>query len=201
MAYSMAFGDGKHALLSLSSMVEPSALMREQLHISQNQLRRHQPQQQQRSSSSSLSKKLDTMELPKTLQDVVRQKSRAIVVTETEKPFRIVDVNQCWEGLCGYTHKEARGKTLGSLLQGPETNVAAATGLISHLLQGCGDEAGVVLTNYTKEGRRFYNRIRVGPIVEPTSGRVTHFVGVLEELYDYHPNDNNNNNNQQQMRL
>jgi PAS domain S-box-containing protein len=177
MAYSLAFGD--NSAFGLSSMVEPSALMREQLQISQNQLRRRSPHQ------------LDTMELPKTLADVVRQKSRAIVVTETKKPFRIVDVNACWEGLCGYSFTEARGKTLGSLLQGPDTNAVAATGLIAHLLNG-EQEAGAVLTNYTKGGRRFFNRIRVGPIVD-ASGSVTHFVGVLEELKDY--------NIQQQMKL
>ena len=199
MVYAMAFGDEQKLPLCKSSMVEPSALMKEQLRISHNQLRRpsltvSSPLSFSGGRTVTTSRHqqhhhLDTMELPKTLADVKRQKSRAIVVTETCKPFRIVDVNQCWEGLCGYSFSEARGKTLGSLLKGPETNAVAATALIAHLLRG-EPEAGTVLTNYTKQGRAFQNRIRVGPLVDATTGVVTHFVGVLEELV---VNDSNKN--------
>jgi len=38
------------------------------------------------------------------------------------------------------------------------------------------------LTNYTKEGREFRNRIRVGPLYDASGEHITHFVGVLEEL-------------------
>jgi len=171
MAYTLSFGDDR--AFSLSSMVEPSALMQQQLQYSQDQLR-SSPQQQKPKIY-----KMDNSALPKTLEDVMRQKSRAIVVTETAKPFKVVDVNECWEDLCGYSFTEARGKTLGSLLKGPATNQVAATGLVAHLLAG--EEAGAVLTNYTKEGREFRNRIRVGPLFDE-SDNITHFVGVLEEI-------------------
>jgi PAS domain S-box-containing protein len=175
MAYSVSFGDDR--AFSLSSMVEPSALMQQQLQYSQDQLRRSSPQQQKPKIY-----KMDNSALPKTLEDVMRQKSRAIVVTETAKPFKVVDVNECWEDLCGYSFTEARGKTLGSLLKGPATNQVAATGLVAHLLAG--EEAGAVLTNYTKEGREFRNRIRVGPLFDE-SDNITHFVGVLEEIKEH----------------
>jgi PAS domain S-box-containing protein len=122
---------------------------------------------------------LDTAPLPRTLADAFRVKSRAVVVTEAVKPFRVADVNLCWEKLCGYTYCEAKGKTLGSLLQGPETDVVSATALIAKLFQG--EEAGTTLINYTKEGRRFVNRIRVGPLMDDV-GNVTHFVGILQEI-------------------
>lgn len=64
---------------------------------------------------------------------------------------------------------------------GPETDPAAATGLIHQLLQG--NEACTTITNYTKEGRRFRNRIRVGPL-KNKNGEITHFVGVLQEIKD-----------------
>ena len=184
MAYSLSFGDDHQGF---SSMVEPSALMQQQLKFSQNQLRR--PASSSSSSHNNTNEdqlvnskhtKSDNMALPKTLGDVLRQKSRAIVVTETEKPFRVVDVNECWSGLCGYSFSESYGKTLGSLLKGPATNEVAATGLVAHLLQG--QEAGAVLTNYTKEGRPFRNRIRVGPLYDESGTNITHFVGVLEEI-------------------
>jgi len=185
MAYSLSFGDGSSNIFS--SMAEPSALMQQQLRYSQDQLR-HDSHHSRLSVSASVkvTKKaanVDTSALPRTLRDVRRQKSRAIVVTETTKPFRVVDVNECWEGLCGFTLSEARGQTLGKLLKGPATNQVAATGLVTHLLHG--DEAGAVLTNYTKNGREFRNRIRVGPLYDDETGtRITHFVGVLEEIID-----------------
>lgn len=66
-------------------------------------------------------------------------------------------------------------------MTGPETDPGAATGLINQLLQG--NEAGTTITNYTKQGRRFRNRIRVGPLKD-ADGKVTHFVGVLQEVKD-----------------
>lgn len=153
--------------------------MKRQLEFSKDQLRHSAKHTQHQKKYQ----KVDQLALPQTLEEIMRQKSRAIVVTEPTKPFRVVDVNECWEGLCGFTFSEARGKTLGSLLKGPATNQVAATGLVAHLLQG--QEAGAVLTNYTKEGREFRNRIRVGPVYEDDSRtKITHFVGVLEEIQE-----------------
>lgn len=83
-------------------------------------------------------------------------------------------------GACGYSFLESRGKSLGSLLKGEETDALAATNLISKLLQGEKD-VGTTLVNYNKDGRRFTNRVRVGPIYDEDHN-VTHFVGVLQEV-------------------
>jgi PAS domain S-box-containing protein len=126
-------------------------------------------------------KRVDTGPLPRSLEDALRpNKSRSIVVTEKQAPFRVVDVNSCWEQLCGYTYVESKGKTLGSLLRGPETDPLIATGMIAKLLQG-EDEVGATIINYTKYGRPFRNRIRVGPL-RNEFGDVTHFVGLLQEI-------------------
>jgi PAS domain S-box-containing protein len=140
--------------------------MQEQLRKSENQLR------------VNLVSEPDKDPLPRTFEHAVRPTSRAIVVTEAFPPFKVVDVNKAWEGLCGYTFVESKGKTLGDLLKGPETDTCAATALVNQLMNG--EEAGTVLTNYTKAGRRFRNRLRVGPLVDE-SGRTSHFVGVLQE--------------------
>lgn len=138
----------------------------------------------QRSSSSSAS-------LPKTLQDALRPSSNAIVVTETSAPFRVVNVNKAWEELCGYTYVESKGKSLGSLLKGDETDRVAITAMVNKLLHG--EEATAVVTNYTKEGRKFRNRIHVGPLyangndeaspaIDLLSAKPSFFVGVLKEV-------------------
>jgi len=105
---------------------------------------------------------------------------RAIVVTEASNPFRIVSVNTAWEELCGFSAAECHGKTL-KCLQGPETDNEAVATLMTQLKRG--EEAGTVLTNYSKSGRKFQNLLRVGPL-KSDHGEVTHVVGVLTELIE-----------------
>jgi len=119
---------------------------------------------------------------------------RAIVVTEACAPFQIAHVNNSWEQLCGYTLDEIKGQTL-ACIQGPETEKKDMTDFLGRLLE-VGEEKGVdhaaninanmgtVLTNYTKHGRKFYNRLRMGPLTDH-GGNVTHFVGVLCEVQDH----------------
>lgn len=173
MGYSLSFAHESDNFMDLSSKLfldMPDKRMQEQLTISQDQLR-HQ---------DSDNAPWDDVPLPRTLEDALRPTNRAVVITETSLPFRIVEVNTAWEGLCGYPFVECQGKTLGSLLGGPETDKSAVTAVVSQLLRG--EEAGTVLTNYTKDGRKFRNRLRVGPLKD--GDLTTHFVGVLQEIHD-----------------
>lgn len=119
--------------------------------------------------------------LPRTLREALSPSNEAIVITESSKPFNVFDVNGAWEGLCGYSYAESKGKSLGLLLRGEKTETCTVTALI-HQLFVHGEEATAVLTNYTKEGRKFHNRLRVGPIYDEDTGDVSHFVGVLKEV-------------------
>jgi PAS domain S-box-containing protein len=128
--------------------------------------------------------------LPKTLRDALRPSSLAIVVTETKAPFRVVNVNQAWEDLCGFTFLESKGRSSGSLLKGEETDGVALTCMIKKLLEG--EEAIAIVTNYTKEGRKFRNRVHVGPLADTDNGcsstsddigsTSSFFVGILREV-------------------
>jgi PAS domain S-box-containing protein len=120
-------------------------------------------------------------EIPTTLTDAMSD-PRPIVVTALEPPFNVVDVNDAWVGLCGYQREEALNQHLGKLLQGPETNLHTARDMISQLRRE--HSANAVLTNYTKDGRKFRNRVRAG-ILSDEQGNAQYFVGVLEEMYDY----------------
>ena len=114
--------------------------------------------------------------------------ARAIAITETHPPFKIVDVNKAWVGLCGYSRNEAIGSTL-KLLQGPKTNMHAANDLVSSLLarkkrdDGKSGEYETVLTNYRSDGKMFKNHIRVG-LLRDDAGKVVNFVGVFKRLDD-----------------
>lgn len=121
--------------------------------------------------------------LPKSIYQISPSKldrdARAIVVTDSKNPYNIVAVNTSWENLCGYSREECQGHSLGPLLQGPETDMDNVMGLVSKLLT---DQAGeAILTNYTKNGRKFQNRVRVGPIKDEM-GKTVNFVGVLQEM-------------------
>jgi PAS domain S-box-containing protein len=195
---------------SYPSLYQFTPQQQRQIHFATNQLiidhppvpeQQHQQQQQHQSLSyvtaqnqhsqekiynttNNLPYHYDVLPLPTTFEDAIRPcKNRAIIITETTKPYRVVDVNRCWMELCGYTYVEAVGKTIGSLLHGPRTNSQAATTLIHHLLHGEND-VGTILVNYKKDGTPFVNRIRVGPIYNPTisTTQPTHFVGVLQQL-------------------
>lgn len=134
-----------------------SSAMEEQLRISSNQLiPSYKP-------------------LPKNMEGVKREQRLAIVVTERSPPFKIVHVNSVWEDLCGWTQEECTGKTL-NMIQGNGTDLGSVTLLMSKILNG--EEGGVVLTNYTKDGRRFRNHLRVAPMEEGL------FVGALREIHD-----------------
>eukprot|EP00429_Kryptoperidinium_foliaceum_P061388 CAMPEP_0176082028 /NCGR_PEP_ID=MMETSP0120_2-20121206/41031_1 /TAXON_ID=160619 /ORGANISM="Kryptoperidinium foliaceum, Strain CCMP 1326" /LENGTH=231 /DNA_ID=CAMNT_0017415795 /DNA_START=133 /DNA_END=828 /DNA_ORIENTATION=+ len=169
MAYSlsMATSEGS-AFPPLSN--HTSILMKDQLERSKTQLN---------SRIAEAENVVDKRPLPRTLEDALRPSSRAIVITDTTRPFRVRDVNKAWENLCGYTYLESRGKSLGALLAGPETDELAVSALLNQLMRG--EDATAVLTNYTKAGRKFRNRLNVGPIFNE-DGDITNFVGILQEV-------------------
>jgi PAS domain-containing protein len=146
--------------------------------------------------------RIDTKRLPLTWPEALTYRtSRAIVITETTRPFPIVHVNAAWENLCGYTQQEAHGRSLGSLLHGKDTEIANITAMLHPLLVSFHNnhnrdeailETGTVITNFTKTGRRFRNRVRIGPLYQEMEAGAaaaetncaTHFVGVLQEIDD-----------------
>ena len=115
--------------------------------------------------------------LPKTLSQAM-QDDRPIVVTKAKAPFVVHDVNSAWEGLCGFKHHEARDRSVGELLGGPETDNQLAMHLVRSLKHN--DFAEGTLTNYKKDGQAFTNHLQLG-VVHDDGGELF-FVGVLEEI-------------------
>jgi PAS domain-containing protein len=123
--------------------------------------------------------------LPRTLSAALAD-DRPVVVTSADRPYEVVDVNAAWTGLCGYSREEAlRIRDVGVLLAGPDTDPAVGAILVRDLRRDSFAQA--VLTNYTKDGRKFRNRVTVGVLApaavegrEDSSGLC--FVGVLEDL-------------------
>eukprot|EP00565_Helicotheca_tamesis_P005692 CAMPEP_0185725402 /NCGR_PEP_ID=MMETSP1171-20130828/1672_1 /TAXON_ID=374046 /ORGANISM="Helicotheca tamensis, Strain CCMP826" /LENGTH=387 /DNA_ID=CAMNT_0028393525 /DNA_START=129 /DNA_END=1292 /DNA_ORIENTATION=+ len=122
--------------------------------------------------------------LPRSYKEAIQNNSNdAIVITSKRHPFRIISVNDAWTNLCGYTQDESYGKTLKSLLHGPDTykNGNDVDNVMFHLVEKH-QTSEMTLVNYTKSGRPFVNHVRVGPLVDEESGEITHFVGLLSEV-------------------
>ena len=100
-------------------------------------------------------------------------------MTSAKSPFEIVEVNETWVGLCGFSHDEAVGKGVDQLLHGPKTDTEQARDIVHRL--STEDYVEKELINYTKEGRPFRNIIRAAPI-HSESGEIEFFVGVLAEV-------------------
>ena len=117
---------------------------------------------------------VDTQPLPQSLLTATFD-ARAVVITEPDHPFRIVAVNDAWTGLCGFTPREAEGKSLKELIQGPATDTDTLRAMVEELMTGY--EASAMTINYTKEGRPFQNMLRVGRMTDDK-----YLVGVLREM-------------------
>ena len=117
--------------------------------------------------------------VPNTLEDALQESKDARVVTSATRPFVIEHVNDAWTKLCGFTAEEAVGNTL-AMLQGPDTE----KGEVAKLVAGCedGHATSALLTNYTKEGDKFQNFLRVFPLTEEGGSKVSHMLGVLQNV-------------------
>lgn len=123
----------------------------------------------------------DNAPLPRTLSDALTPTPRAIAVTESVFPYRIVSINPAWENLFGYSETESCGKTLGCFLQGSEVKQSITENLVQKLKAGQ-EEADTTLVNYSKCGRRFHDRVRAGPLYNEQNDELTHFVVVVQEV-------------------
>jgi len=121
----------------------------------------------------------DHMLMPRTYEEALAPSGQARVITEAADPFRIAHVNGAWTDLCGYTLEDVRGQTLG-IIQGRDTDPVEL--LLLEFAIRARAEAETVLVNYVKDGRPFINRIRISPLKDKETGRVTHLLGVLKDV-------------------
>ena len=113
------------------------------------------------------------------LQRAIDSTTHGILITDARLPDNpIISVNPALEKLTGYPANELRGRNC-RMLQGPDTDpssVAAIRTAIDHER-----EVHVELLNYRKDGIPFWNALSIMP-VRDTWGRLTHFVGVQQDV-------------------
>jgi PAS domain S-box-containing protein len=92
--------------------------------------------------------------------------------------YSVVQANPAFSETTGYSADEILGRNL-RLLTGPDTDVTAMTELRHALAEG--RPSRVLLKNYRKDGRPFWNDLATAPVFDE-AGRLTHFVTVQNDV-------------------
>lgn len=105
--------------------------------------------------------------------------SNGIVIADAREPdMPIIYINPAFERITGYSAQEIIGRNC-RFLQGPDKNQPALNELRSALRGG--RDCKVVLSNYRKDGTRFWNELTISPIYDG-AGNLTHFVGIQMDI-------------------
>jgi PAS domain S-box-containing protein len=103
----------------------------------------------------------------------------AIILTDCEQPDNpIIAANPAFTRITGYTVEESVGRNC-RFLQGEDRNQPEVAVLRAAVREE--REVAVTLRNYRKDGTLFWNELRMAP-VRAVDGRVTHFVGVQNDV-------------------
>ena len=113
----------------------------------------------------------------------------ALVITLAEPPFLIVNVNELWTRMTGYTQMEVEGREYLSLVEGEGTVPEAGerAGRPKHRLEEVAKGRCACSTNihYDKQGRDFIEFVCSYPLTN-ANNEVTHLLHVCKELPSIH---------------
>ncbi|TAD77660.1 MAG: GAF domain-containing protein [Oscillatoriales cyanobacterium] len=105
--------------------------------------------------------------------------SCGITIADMTRPDRpLIYCNQAFEVITGYSRQDVLGRNC-RFMQGEGTSSAMVDQLRQAIRKG--ETCEVVLLNYRKDGRPFWNRLSIGP-VHDAGGRLTHYIGVQTDV-------------------
>lgn len=108
---------------------------------------------------------------------VARHSSDAVVISDPDR--RAQWINAAFTAQTGYTRADIIGREPGSLLQGPETDAAAARFI--ELACSQRREVRLDILNYTRDGAPFWVDLKVTPVYDST-GMHTHFISTMRDI-------------------
>lgn len=106
--------------------------------------------------------------------------SGVCIVDARDPELPIIYVNDGFKRTTGYSEEECLGKNC-RFLQRDDTNQEALTRLRAAVTNG--ESCEVRLKNYRKDGKAFWNELRISP-VRDEDGVLTHFVGIQIDVTD-----------------
>ncbi len=113
------------------------------------------------------------------LKQAISESRDGITLADAAHPdCALVFVNPAFERMTGYAFEEAIGRNC-RYLQGSDRDQEGIAVLRAAMARG--EPCVVVVRNYRKDGRLFYNELSVSP-VHDASGTVTHFMGIQRDV-------------------
>lgn len=108
--------------------------------------------------------------------------SSGISISDARQPdMPLIYVNRAFTQMSGYSAEEVIGRNC-RFLQGDDRNQHEARRTIRQALE-TGGHCNVLLKNYHKNGRFFWNELIISPIRDK-NGELTHFVGIQNDVTD-----------------
>jgi PAS domain S-box-containing protein/diguanylate cyclase (GGDEF)-like protein len=111
---------------------------------------------------------------------VIEEIDEGVLIADANDPhLRLIHANRAFETITGYSRNEAIGKNC-RYLQGSDRGqpeIARMREAITEL-----KPIAITLRNYRKDGRLFWNSIRLFPL--PASGKITYVVGLIRDVTD-----------------
>ena len=105
--------------------------------------------------------------------------AEGITIADMRLPEQpLIYINKGFERLTGYSAETMLGKNC-RFLQGEDTDPETVQRIRDAL--AAGEECTVEILNYSKQGKRFWNRLSLTP-VRHHDGEVTHFIGVQSDI-------------------
>ncbi len=108
---------------------------------------------------------------------VAARTDNAVVLTDPQG--RIEWINEGFTRLSGYSFEEVRGRTPGSILQGPNTDRFTADMIRERIRRGEGFKTEIL--NYHRCGRKYWVQIETQP-VRDTDGRLINFMAIESDI-------------------
>ncbi|MEW9799466.1 PAS domain-containing sensor histidine kinase [Alteromonas sp. CYL-A6] len=118
----------------------------------------------------------DLSEQVNLLSKVAEVSITGVTICDSEK--RVMWVNRTFEDITGYTLDEVRGKRLGQVLQGEDTNPDTASQIREALNREA--EVDVEILNYRKNGKAYWNHLLISPVKR--NGILTHFIAIQHDI-------------------
>lgn len=113
--------------------------------------------------------------------------SNGLVITDLMQPDNpIIYVNPAFEHITQYQAHEVIGRNC-RLLRSSDCDEAIAARLRKAIAERKPCE--VVLRNRRKDGTMFWNQLSISPVTNPTSGEVTHYVGIQTDITERKANE------------